>query len=110
KTRSVAAGRNPLAAGLDSDQAHALVVEKPVKDPNGIAAAADTGHDHVGKAARLLKNLCARLPSDDRLEFPHHERIWMWPERGTEQIVGIRHIRDPVAHRLVDGVFQCLAA
>ena len=60
----------------------------------------------VGRRAGELEELRARLASDHRLELAHHQRIGMRTEHGAQQVVGVRDVGDPVAHRLVDGVLQ----
>ena len=108
--RGVATGDDAFAAGLDADQPHALVVEEAVEDADGVAAAADARHHHVGQPAQLRQDLAARLTADHRLELAHHQRIGMRAQRRSEQVIGVLDVGDPVAHRLVDGVLQRLAA
>ena len=106
----VAARRDRLAAGFDANQPHARVVEESVEDPDGVAAAADAGDDDVGQPSRLVENLRARLASDHRLELAHHQRVRMRAERRAKQVVRVRDVGDPVAHRLVDRVLERAAA
>src|SRR5258705_4821616 len=102
--------RDRLAARFAADQPHARVVEEPIEDADGVAAATDAGDDHVGQAPRLLEDLRARFASDDGLELADHQRIGMRTERGAEQVIGIVDVGAPVAHRLVDGVLERAAA
>src|SRR6185295_4472839 len=46
--------------------------------------------------------------ADDRLKLPHHQRVRMRAEHGSEEIVAVRDVGDPIAHRLVDGVLERL--
>ncbi len=59
-----------------------------------------------GQPADLIETLAARLLADDGLELANHERIRVRPEDGSEQVVAVGDVGDPVAHRLVDGVLQ----
>ena len=106
----VASRRDALSTGLDANQPDVAVVEERIEDADGIAAAANARHDHVRQPTRLLEDLRARFPADDRLELADHQRIRMRSERGAEQVVGVADVGDPVAHRLVDRVLQGLAA
>ena len=40
------------------------------------------------------------------MKIPHHRRIRMRPQHAAQQIMRGPHVRDPVAHRLVDRIFQ----
>ena len=110
KACGVASRCDALAAGLDADQSNVAVVEEAVEDADRVAAAADAGDDDVRQPADLLEHLPPRLPADHRLELADHQRIGMRSERGSEQVVGVADVGDPVAHRLVDRVLQRLAA
>ncbi len=94
---------------FDSDQIDGLVFEKGVEYPDRVRAAADAGDDRVGKPFFSGDDLGARLLADDRLEVAHHGRVGMWAQRRAQQIVGITDVGNPVADRLVDGIFQGLA-
>ena len=66
--------------------------------------------DDVGQPADLLEHLAPRLAADHRLELAHHQRVGMRPERRAEHVGGVGDVGHPVAHRLVDGVLERLAA
>ena len=106
ESRRVASRHDALAPGLDANEPHAGVADEGVEDAHRVAAAADTRDDRVREPADPLEHLRARLTADDRLELAHHQRIGMRTEDAAEQIVRVGHVGDPVAHRLVDGVFQ----
>src|SRR5262249_1890230 len=80
ESRGMAAGRNPFAPGLDTDEPHVLVLDEAVEDPDRVAPAADAGDDDVGETAGLLQNLSPRFTSDHRLKLANHQRIWMRAE------------------------------
>ena len=86
------------------------IVDEGIENADGVAAAADAGDDRVGKPSGQPLNLLSRLPADDGLELADHQRIRMRTKRRAEQVVGIADMRDPVAHGLVDRVFQGPAA
>src|SRR5437016_13825356 len=90
--------------GLDSDELHSLVLDKFVKDADGIRSAADARDDRLGQFAFRLKNLRARLPPDDFVKVPHHGGIRMGAEHAAQKIVCRAYIGHPVAHGLVDRV------
>ena len=94
------------AAGLDADEAHRRLGNEGVKDADGVAAAADARHHHVGEPAELAPPLPLRLAADDRLEVPHEARKGMGSRRRPEQVVGGGQARRPVAERLVDRVLE----
>src|SRR5690606_36384080 len=98
------------AAGLDTDEPHVTIVDEGIEDPHGVAAAPDARHDGVRQASGCGEDLRTRLLSDHRLKFADHERIWMRTEYGSEEVITVGDIGDPVAHRLVDRVLERAAA
>ena len=110
KPRGVPAADNLLAARLHADQAHLTIVDERIEDADRVAAAADARHDRVRKPAGLLDDLPPRFAADHRLKLAHHQRVGVRPQHRPEQVIRVGHVGDPVAHRLVDGVFQRPAA
>src|SRR5271166_1160612 len=94
------------ASGFDADELDAGVVEEGVEDADGVGASADAGDDGGGKLGFGFQNLLTRLFADDAVEVAHHRRIRMRAENAAEQVVGGANVGDPVAHGLVDGVFE----
>ena len=82
------------------------IVEERVEQPHRVGAAADAGHRHVRQPALGFLHLLLGFFADHRLEVAHHHRIRMRAGDGADQIVGVLHIGDPVAHRLVHRVLQ----
>ena len=76
------------------------------QQPDGVGAAADAGDGHVRQAPLHGEQLRGGLVADDALEVAHQRRVRMRPDRGAEHVVGGGHVRDPVAHRLVDRVLE----
>ena len=111
-TAAVHGGRVPVrhleavTARFHAEDLHALVVEERVEQAHGVGAAADAGDERVGQAALGLHHLLAHLPADHRLEVAHHLRIGMRPRYRADDVVGVAHVRHPVAQRLVHGVLQ----
>ena len=99
-------GVHTLAAGLDPDDAHALVVKEGIEQAHRIRPAADRGDDRVGQAALGLHHLRLRLLADDGLEIAHHRRIGMRPRHRADAVEGVAHIRHPVAQRIVHRVLE----
>ena len=60
----------------------------------------------LGKLAFRLQNLRPGFASDHFVEVAHHRRIGMRAQHAAQQIMRGADIGDPVAHGLVDGVFQ----
>src|SRR5688572_19147316 len=73
KAGGMTARRDALAASLDPDQSHALVVDESVEDSDRVAATTNTGHDRIRKPSCLTQDLLSRLAPNHRLEFPHHQ-------------------------------------
>ncbi len=63
-----------------------------------------------GRRPTCSRICAARFAADDRLKLANHQRIGMRAERRAEQVIGVADIGHPVAHGLVDGVLQRLAA
>ena len=110
KPRGVPAADNLLAARLHADQAHLTIVDERIEDADRVAAAADARHDRVRKPPGLLDDLLPRFAADHGLKLAHHQRVGVRPQHRPEQVIRAGHVGDPVAHRLVDGVFQRPAA
>ena len=102
------AGLDAVAGRLETDQAHARIVDERVEDADRVGPAADAGGDRVGQPARLVQDLRARLQSDDALEITDHRRERMRAGSGAEAVVRVVGVGHPVAERLVDGVLQRL--
>ena len=77
-----------------------------MKQPHGVRAATDTGHNGIGQSAFSLHDLGACFLADDRLEITDH--LWIGVRSGNsaydiEMRFGIGH---PIAQRLVHCVLQ----
>src|SRR5437868_12804623 len=94
-------------AGLDSDQAHALVLYELVKRPNRVGTTAHTRDDSGREFPLSFQDLRSRLASNHAMKVAHHRGIGMSPKHAAQQIMCRAHVRDPVAHGLIDSVFQC---
>ena len=102
----VPTGLDPVAAGLEADQAHVGVVEERVEDADRVRAAADARRDDVGQATDQVEHLLARLHADDALQVPDHPGERVRPGDGAEHVVGGLDVGDPVAQGLVDRVLE----
>ena len=91
---------------LDADELHPFIVEKGAEDPDGVAPAANAGDNGIGQGTGQGRDLLPRLPADDGLELPHHGRIRVRSDGGTDEIVGGVHVGDPVPDGLAGGVLQ----
>ena len=108
--RRVAAGLDAVARGFGADQAHAAIVEESMEDADGVAAAAHAGGDGVGQAAVVGQHLAPRLVANHRVEVTHQLRVRMRPGDGADDVEGVAHVGDPVAHGFVERVLERLAA
>ena len=59
-----------------------------------------------GSRPSTASDLRRGLVADDPLEVAHERGVRMRADRRPEHVVGGRDVRDPVAHRLVDGVLE----
>ena len=98
--------RQPVAGGFDPEYFDTGIVEKRMKQSDGIGAAADAGDQRIRQPAFGLLHLGAGLDADDRLEVAHHHRIGMRARDGADAVKRIVHVGDPVAQRLVHRVLQ----
>src|SRR5262249_20755832 len=99
-----------VAAGLDADQTHLRLLEKIEEEPDGVRATADTRDHLVRQPALGREDLLARLLADHAVKIAHHHRIRVRAERRAEDVVRAAHVRDPIAHRLVDRFLERLLA
>ena len=106
KTRCVLAALDAVSARLHSVHLHGRIVEELVEQAHCVRTAAHAGDQGVGQPALQLHDLLFCFPADDGLEIPHHHRERMGAVDRAEHIVGVRNVRDPVAHGLVDGVLE----
>mmetsp|Transcript_17886 Transcript_17886/g.46262 ORF Transcript_17886/g.46262 Transcript_17886/m.46262 type:complete len:219 (+) Transcript_17886:666-1322(+) len=99
---------NAVAAGLDADQLDVFVPHERVEHADRVRAAADARDHHVGHLARVLLDLLPSLLANHRLEVAHDGREGVRADGRADQVVRGAHVGHPVAHRLVDGVFERL--
>src|SRR5687768_15344716 len=95
-----------LPGRLYTDEFDLHIVNKRVEDPHRVRPAAYARDDRGGEAPRLLQHLGPRLAADDRLELPHHPRIWRGPDDRTNDVVAVIHIRYPIPDRLARRILQ----
>ena len=102
--RGVVAAVHSLARRLDANEAHRLVGEERVEEPDRVRTAADAGDGVVWKAPFDLQHLCAGLVADDGLEVAHDHRVRVGADDGADEVVRVLDVGDPVADRFVDRV------
>jgi len=95
-----------FARRLHADHPHADVAAKGVKEAHGVAPSADAGDEEVRKPALAGEDLSPRLAADDALKIADHPRVGVGPGRRADDVVGVPHAGDPVAHGLIHGVFE----
>src|ERR1022692_2103912 len=94
------------STGFDADELHSLVFDEIVEDANRIRAAADAGDNRVRQFALSFNDLRARLAANDFVKIAHHRWIWMSAEHAAKKIMRGANVGYPIAHGLVDGIFQ----
>jgi hypothetical protein len=104
--RGVPAGAHAVAAGLQADEADAVVRHEGGEDADGVGAAAHAGQDGVRQPAEPLEQLPAGLVTDDPLEVADHLRERVRAGDGAEDVVRRLDVGHPVAEGLVDRVLE----
>ncbi|MCY1391613.1 hypothetical protein D9M71_64610 [compost metagenome] len=99
-------GIDAVAAGFNTDDVYAQVVEERVEQAHGIGAAANTGNQAVGQATFLGVQLLFGFLADDRLEVANHCRVRMRASHGANQVEGVVDVGNPVAQGFVHRIFQ----
>ena len=105
-----------FASGFHADQAGVFVRNVGVEDAHGVAATAHAGDHRIGlllchlQAFEHLGHLRQALFADHTLEVAHHHGVRMRARHGADDVEGVVHIGHPVAHGLVQGVFERFAA
>src|SRR5579871_4727370 len=82
---------------LDADQLDGGIVEKRIKHPRGVAAAADAGNNHIRKPSHLLQTLPPCLATDDRLKIADDSRERMRSNDTADDVMRVRHAGHPIA-------------
>ncbi len=93
-------GVDPLAGGLAADQLHLLVLDEVIEGPDGVAAAADAGDQHVRDPALLLDGLRPDLLADHGLEVPDDRGERVRTHDRPQAVVGVVYAGGPLAHAL----------
>src|SRR5437868_863460 len=93
-------------AGFNSNQLHLLVGKEFIEDPHRIRASSDTSNHSIREPACLLQDLLASFTADAAMKIAHHYRIWVSSEDRSEQVMRGANIGDPIAHGLVNGIFE----
>src|SRR5439155_26652469 len=93
-----------VAPGPDADQLARLVANEWMKHAGRIAAAADTGDDHIGQPRDLIQALLPRLTADDRLKIPHDHRKRVRADHAAQDVMRVLDARHPIAQSFVDRI------
>jgi len=95
---------------LPANHRDGLIFKERIEEADRVGAAADAGHQEVRQPPLLLQNLPPGFVADHPLEIPDHQRIGVRAIRGAKNVMCRAHVRNPVAHRFVDGLLQRLLA
>src|SRR4030088_45681 len=106
KTGGMFAQTLAAPAGLDADELHPLFLEELMEDANRIRAAANAGDNRARQFAFGFEDLHARFAADDFVKIANHRRVRMSAQNAAEKIMSRTNVGYPIAHRLVDRVFQ----
>jgi len=104
--RAMFATFDAVATGLDTDQAHAGIINEIGKHADGIGAAADTGDDRIGQPVLGSLQLHLGFFADHALELAHYGREGVGTGGSSQHVVGIFVVGGPVAQRLVTGILE----
>ena len=94
------------AAGFDANHSDGFVLEEFVEQADSVGAAADAGEKMRGQAIFGGENLRSGFAADAGVKIADHGRIRMRAEDRAEKIVRGADVGNPVAHGLVDGIFE----
>ena len=95
-----------LPCRLDPDEPRRGFADEARHEADRVRAAADARDRDIREPALDRADLLRGLVADDPLEVAHERGERMRTDSRPEDVVGRRDVRDPVAHRLVDGVLQ----
>ena len=96
------------ACRLHTDEA-SRSIDEARENSHRIRAATDTCNNEVWIGAEQIIALHACLVTNHAVELANHVRVRVRPHDRTEAIVRALNGGHPVAHRLIDCIFQCLA-
>ena len=103
-------GVQPQTARFDADAGGLFFFQEVGEDAHGVGAAADAGDDVVGQPILGFEDLGFGFVADDGLKVAHHHRVGVGPRDGADDVEGVAGVGDPVAYRVVHGVFEGLGA
>ncbi len=105
-----------FARGFHTDQTGVFVRDVGVEDAHGVAAATHAGNHRVGlllshlQAFEHLGHLREAFFANHALEVAHHHGVGVRARHGADDVEGVVHIGDPVAHGFVERVLEGFAA
>ena len=100
-----------VATSLGKHKAYALVVDVMVDGACSIRSTTHTSHEIVGiVTSHFLAKLPLEFFGDDGLQASHHIGIWMWANRGADDVERIGRMAAPVTNCLVGGILERLVA
>src|SRR5699024_2667075 len=94
-------GIKTFAGSFHADQLHIRIFDEWIEHAHRIAAAADTCNVRYWQTRFHLCELLSCCTAVDTLEDSHNLRVQMRSEYGTENVMRIIHISNPVAERRV---------
>ncbi len=100
-------GVHAHTGGFDRDESHARFVEVVVVSARGVGAPPHAGDYRGGQlAAGMLAELRAYLGADHGLKARDEVGVRVRPNDRADDVVRVLGVVDPVANRLVGGVFE----
>lgn len=97
-----------IATSFDTNQSHTFILDEIVEGTDGVTATTDTSDNRIGKLANLFKQLLLDFSTDNSLVVSHNGGERMRTDGGSDTVVGVCKVSDPVSHSLVDGILKCL--
>src|ERR1700751_1916716 len=106
KTGSMFSRSNSASARLDADHPNTRIKEEGIEKSDGVASSANACYQQIRQPLFLPENLAASLFTDYSVQITHHHWIGMRAVSSPKKIMRRPHIRNPVTHRLVNGLLQ----
>mmetsp|Transcript_14152 Transcript_14152/g.24610 ORF Transcript_14152/g.24610 Transcript_14152/m.24610 type:complete len:203 (-) Transcript_14152:1222-1830(-) len=98
---------NSLSSCLGTIESDLFVFHKGVKGTNGIGSTTNTGNHGIRKLAVVFgRKLFLDFLSNNTLKVTDDGREGVRSDSGTNQIVSVTNVGDPITHRFVDGVLE----
>lgn len=100
-------GFNVVVGCFEFDQLYVWVIEKCMKNINGIGFVINVCDDGVRQLIGLILDLYMCFYVDDLLEIVYYGWKWMWFGCSIKVVVGVVGVGNLILECFIDGVFEC---